>query len=249
MREHSCDIAGWRTILVEGETTTSTIVLLHGFAMAPELLAPFGHSLGTGSRFHFPQAPYRAGGGDGYSWWPIARERGESDRNARDLAEFDPPGRNDVHARLIAYLEEIQRRSPERPLILGGFSQGGMLACDFALHEPGVLDALILMSASRIRLPAWKGRAQSLRGMPVFLSHGRSDADLAFAAGERLRDFLVDCGADVTWVPFDTGHEIPIVVWRALRRFVRGLTLASGSHPAEPLRPMPRCNSRQFDAD
>jgi phospholipase/carboxylesterase len=56
------------------------------------------------------------------------------------------------------------------------------------------------------------------------VSHGRGDTDLAFAAGEALRDLLVSGGAAVTWVPFDQGHEIPLVVWRGLRKFLSTLS-------------------------
>jgi predicted esterase len=43
------------------------------------------------------------------------------------------------------------------------------------------------------------------------------------AAGERLRDMLIDAGADVCWVPFEEAHEIPPVVWRRLRAFLSGV--------------------------
>jgi len=55
--------------------------------------------------------------------------------------------------------------------------------------------------------------------LPVLVSHGTHDPDLAFSAGEALRDFFRSSGARVTWQPFEGGHEIPLIVWRALRRF------------------------------
>jgi phospholipase/carboxylesterase len=57
----------------------------------------------------------------------------------------------------------------------------------------------------------------------VLVAHGSRDAELAFAAGELLRDFARAGGAEVTWLPFQGGHEIPLVVWRALRRQLRQL--------------------------
>ncbi|MGE5183235.1 MAG: hypothetical protein ACM31C_14295 [Acidobacteriota bacterium] len=30
-------------------------------------------------------------------------------------------------------------------------------------------------------------------------------------------------GAHVTWLPFDGGHELPLVVWRGLRKFLRAV--------------------------
>jgi phospholipase/carboxylesterase len=59
--------------------------------------------------------------------------------------------------------------------------------------------------------------------VPVFVSHGTADRDLAFSAGERLRDFVLESEARPTWVPFEGGHEIPLIVWRGLRKFLAGL--------------------------
>jgi phospholipase/carboxylesterase len=56
------------------------------------------------------------------------------------------------------------------------------------------------------------------------VSHGTSDTDLAFAAGENLRNWLQDAGGDVAWVPFEGGHQIPLAVWRQTRAFARRLT-------------------------
>ena len=96
-----------------------------------------------------------------------------------------------------------------------------MLACDWQLHSPRGADALLLLSASRLNVAAWQLRARTLRGLRVLVSHGRTDSDLAFAAGEQLRDFAAAAGARVTWVPFDGAHEIPLPVWRAVRGFLR----------------------------
>ena len=62
-----------------------------------------------------------------------------------------------------------------------------------------------------------------MRDLAMLVSHGSADPDLAFSAGTALKDCLVDAGADVTWVPFEQGHEIPLVVWRRLKRFVEAL--------------------------
>jgi phospholipase/carboxylesterase len=73
----------------------------------------------------------------------------------------------------------------------------------------------------------WLQHVERLRGLPALVTHGRADGDLAFSAGERLHDLLQAAGAQVTWLPFEGGHEMPLVVWRALRRFVLGLTKAA----------------------
>ena len=107
---------------------------------------------------------------------------------------------------------------------LAGFSQGGMLISDAFMRHPERLrvTGLALFSTSRIAVDEWPAPESCVaaRGLPVLLSHGRADADLAFAAGEGLRDVFVRAGAAVTFLPFDQGHEIPLVVWRGFRRFL-----------------------------
>jgi phospholipase/carboxylesterase len=105
-----------------------------------------------------------------------------------------------------------------------------MLAVDTLLHEPIRIDALALLSSSCIALDEWRAqwaRSRALHELPVLVTHGRADSDLALSAGERLRDELRSAGADVQWLAFDGGHEIPLQVWRQLRKMLNAV-LANG---------------------
>jgi phospholipase/carboxylesterase len=183
-------------------------------------LAPFAASLGVPALFHFPQASLPAHDG-GFSWWPVNAPRAGVARVPRDLAQAYPAGRADARAALARFLEALEPQRAGRPLLLAGFSQGGMLACDCLLHEAVKIDALALLSASRIAFDDWLPRLSRLQGLPALVSHGRDDPDLAFAAGEALRDALAAGGARVDWLPFDGGHEMPLPVWRGLRKLIR----------------------------
>lgn len=218
-------IAGLQTVVCEpARTCACSVVLLHGYAMRPTDLSPFAHSLGIDARFYFPQGPQSVSD-RGFAWWGIDEEARAValERGSRDLAAADPPSRLAARTGLEAFLREVSPADREPPIVLGGFSQGGMLACDTVLRTSAPIGSLVMMSASRIAIRDWMGHRNRLNEMPVFVSHGKADADLGFAAGERLRDWLTDAGAAVTWVPFDGGHEIPLVVWRELRRFLRVL--------------------------
>lgn len=78
----------------------------------------------------------------------------------------------------------------------------------------------MLLLSSRIAYADWKPRLSRLQSLPMLIAHGHEDPDLAFAAGEGLRDAAFAGGARLTWLPFEGGHEIPLVVWRALRKFL-----------------------------
>jgi len=217
LAQRRIDVAGLSTIAIGDADAARVVVILHGRMMAAVDLAPFAQSLGIPGYFLFPDAPIVAPTG-GYSWWPVAPEaRAQALAGAApDLAAFDPPGREDARATLAAFCTAIPAG---RKVALVGFSQGGMLAMDHVLHG-GRADALVLLSSSRIAFDDWRSRLARLRGLPMLIAHGRADAELGFAAGEGLRDAALEGGADLSWLPFDGAHEIPLVVWRALRKFL-----------------------------
>jgi phospholipase/carboxylesterase len=200
------------------------VVILHGRAMRAGDLAPFAKSIGVPARFVFPQAALPLAGG-GYAWWPIDEEQRIEALHSgpRDLSEAHPDGRPAARAGLAKVLHDARLRAPDARLALVGFSQGGMLAVDTLLHEPIDVDALALFSSSCIALDEWRARLARLRGLPVLVTHGRADSDLALSAGERLRDELLGAGAAVRWLAFDGGHEIPLQVWRQLRKMLNAV--------------------------
>lgn len=226
MKEETLEIANLRLISVgDPETAQLVVLLLHGFQMQPSDLAPFAHSLRLPAWFLFPEGPLPAEP-TGRAWWHIdAKKRDEILlAGPRDFAEQHPPDLPAARARLTELIAEIAPRIGDRPLFLGGFSQGAMLASDTVLRSTFPLAGLILMSGSRIgwdeQEPLYARAGERFRKLPTLVAHGRADADLSFAAGTALRDALVSAGADVTWLPFDQGHEIPLVVWRTLRKIL-----------------------------
>ena len=103
----------------------------------------------------------------------------------------------------MGMFDEIGLARPGSNTVIVGFSQGGMLACDLLLHEVLGVEAVALLSASCVALDEWQLRADRMAGMRALVAHGRHDDRLSFSAGERLRDFLLQAGADVRWHPFE----------------------------------------------
>jgi phospholipase/carboxylesterase len=217
-------------ISVGDDDAELVVVILHGREMCAADLAPFGASLGGRRRYVFPDGPI-ALSERGRSWWPIDPEKRAKARamGPMDLHEVFQPGRAEARAALDAIVRDVAPAGKQLALV--GFSQGGMLVMDYVLHDGARPVALALLSSTRIAFTDWQPRLSRLRDLPVLVSHGRADAELAFAAGENLRDAAIAGGARVTWLPFDGGHEIPLVVWRALRRLLESATSAGASPP------------------
>jgi phospholipase/carboxylesterase len=230
LEQRSTEIAGLSTIVIGSEQDARAIVVfLHGYAMDNTDLAPFAHSMQLPALFLFPRGPHQVQTG-GYAWWLIDTEA----RNAslqhgpRDLFENYPPDREAARLCMRDFLRTLRDTYADKPVVLAGFSQGGMLACELILNDLARVDGLALLSASRLAFREWQPHADRMHGLPVLVSHGKTDADLAYSAGEKLRDWLSQAGAQVTWVPFEEGHQIPLAVWRQLRKFVTGISAAHG---------------------
>ena len=224
--EERIELGGLSAIAVGDPDAPVVMVLSHGFQMEPADLSPFAHSIRAPAWFLFPEAP-QAAEPRGRAWWFIdAKLRDEAlRRGPRDFAIQHPPDLPAARATMLRFLEAAKARAGARKLVVGGFSQGGMLTCDTLLRSGLGVDAMALFSASRIAYDEWEPlvAARPFAGLPVLVSHGQADADLAFSAGEALRDCLAGAGAAVTWVPFAQGHEIPLVVWRHLRKLLGSL--------------------------
>lgn len=197
------------------------VVFLHGLMGAPEDLAPFARSLQADARFVFPEGPIDLSslGLRGRAWWPKIVAPATSG-GGRDLSQMIPQGLEVAREHLDELLGELEPSIGGRPLVLGGFSQGAMLACDFALRTSRAIEGLVLFSGAPIAQLEWRPRYASRRGLRVLITHGRLDADLSFDVAASFQGELRAAGWDVTWLPFDGGHEIPLVVWRTFKRWL-----------------------------
>ncbi len=210
------------------ETIERVVVLLHGFgAPGDDLVALCEWIEAPGTAWVFPEAPMELGGayGDARAWWMIDMER--LDRDARsgkpsDRSDELPVGLVEARGAMTELLEAVRARFPigDDRLIIGGFSQGAMLACDVALHTERALGGLILLSGTLLARTEWEPRMAARAGLPVLMSHGNRDALLPFAAAERLRDLLIAAGLQVEWLAFDGGHEIPPPLLEAIGDFL-----------------------------
>lgn len=213
------------------------LVMLHGLGMDPAVLRPFLRSLALPAWGLVPEGPVDTGGGT-RAWWAVDpdKRRARLAAGPSDLHDRHPAGRAEAHAALDAALHRLPCQVARLPRLVAGFSQGGMLAVDHALRADGPPPAgLALFSSTCIALDEWAPHWGRLRGMPVLVAHGRDDDDLALSAGERLRDMMIAAGARVRWLPFEGGHGLPLVVWRALRRFVAELAAPLDTPASLPL--------------
>ena len=166
------------------------------------------------------------GFGESRAWWMLDLERRNRDLaagRARDLSLEVPNGLAEARARMMALLDEAERRLGADPkqLVLGGFSQGAMLACDLVLRTDRPFAGLAILSGTLIAKEEWLPLMPKRQGLLVLQSHGSQDPLLPLFLAEQLRDLLAQAGLAVEWVGFRGAHEIPNLVLDRLGAFIR----------------------------
>src|SRR6478735_2349298 len=137
----------------EGGGTGPVVVLMHGYGAPGTDLVSLWRELAVPHevRFVFPEAPLETDFG-GRAWWPIDMIRLQTERfsegGAERLMAEVPPGIDAARAAVLELLAVLERdfgAVPEQTLI-GGFSQGAMLATDVVLRSSRAFGGLALLS-------------------------------------------------------------------------------------------------------
>lgn len=204
----------------------ATVLLCHGYGADCYDLVPLREELGLDqqARWIFPQAPKQVEIGPGFwgrAWFPIdiqAHETAMSQGIPLSYAERRPPGINEARDQFLSMVKKLN--VPIDQLILGGFSQGAMLALEAALTLPTPPRGVVLLSGTLADVEGLRSRAPLKPGQSFFQSHGEMDQILPFTGAENLFAELKTSGWKGVWCPFRGGHEIPAPVLRNLRSYL-----------------------------
>lgn len=233
MGELTCRIVG-------ADQPSFAVVLCHGYGAPGTDLVPMAHELlrarpelAERVRFLFPEAPLELPGFfGGRAWWhiDIARyERAMRTGEIRDMRTEVPDGLPSSRRKLMGLLEAAQAEMglPLGHFLLGGFSQGAMLATDVTLRLEDAPAGLAALSGTLLCEEEWRPRASKRAGLPVLQSHGTVDPILPFQAAEWLHEMLSESGLNVEFIPFHGAHTIPGEAMLSLAGMIERLAPAS----------------------
>lgn len=189
-----------------------TVVLLHGRGADAHDLADLAALLDTpgGCRFVFPNAPrpFEPYPGQTFGWtwfegWP-------------------PEHRSLVASRelLLEFVESVVRRypTPAGKVVIGGFSQGALMALDAGLRLADSPAGIVALSGGLYEkdlAPVAPGK-----GPPVLIAHGDDDDVVPVNNGRRARRVLEDAGLEVEYHEYPMAHQILEEEIRVVRDFI-----------------------------
>jgi phospholipase/carboxylesterase len=205
-----------------GDGPFPTVLALHGWgANAHDLLglAPMLH--GGRALVLCPQGPIAlpiGGGNYGYGWFPL------NPGAPPDIAAF----KRGADA-LRSFVDGAVARYPIDPqkIVPIGFSQGGVMAFDLALRDPGRFAGLGALSSWFPELLASDlAKVPGHEGFPVLIVHGTQDSMLEVEKARESRELLRPFGVTLTYREFEMGHEIRPEALRVVLKWLDEKALA-----------------------
>jgi phospholipase/carboxylesterase len=218
--------------LPAGASPTLAILLCHGYgAPATDLVPVASHlmalrpELARQALFVFPAAPLslaELGMPGARAWFPLPMELFSGQVDWDRFSTEEPRGLAAARRALMSAVSALSASTklPYARLVLGGFSQGGMMATEVALRLEERPAALAILSGALLTRHEWKTRAGSRGELPVFQGHGEYDDILPFHVAKRLHQLLTEAGLPVEFLPFDGPHTIAPEELKALSDFL-----------------------------
>lgn len=197
------------------------LVLLHGvgsnegdmFGLAPQVPPQF-HVLSL-------RGPLTLGPG-AYAWFTfgVAPDGGRAINAAQEAAS------RPLLAQAIQAAGEQLGVPPER-LVVGGFSQGGIMSLSLLLTQPEILHAAMAMHSRLLPevLPLVVPPSR-LQGRQLWVSHGTEDTMIPLANARQIRDSVNTLPIALTYKEYPGGHELRPAELRDAMAWLQQLTQA-----------------------
>ena len=124
----------------------------------------------------------------------------------------------------MAALSQQMNVPPER-VVVGGFSQGGIMSLSLLLTQPHIMHGAMVLHSRLLRevLPLM-APAAALQGKQLWLSHGTRDQVLPLAHAHAIREQVQQLPVTLAYAEFSNAHEITSDELAQAMQWLHGLT-------------------------
>ena len=181
------------------QTGAPVLVLLHGYGSNEEDLIGLAPHMDARLISVSARAPHELPFG-GFAWFNIEwREDG---------IRFDYDQAWDAVRQVDALVNEVKRDYSPSGIVIAGFSQGATMALALGLSRPDAFVGVAALSGlcGEELMPSDR---ESVRGLPVFMSHGCQDEVIAIEQVRAAKPLLESLPVELTYREYETmGHAI-----------------------------------------
>lgn len=203
------EVTEQRVLEAGPDDADAALILMHGLGADAEDLAPVAQYLELPEslrlRIVLPDAPVRPvtvnGGMRMRAWYDIDPEAG-LDSGREDIAASVAFARTLIEA-------QRERGVPTQRIVVGGFSQGGVIALEAGLGLEERLAGIVALSTylhdgdhATQRVSLANAEAE------IFMAHGRGDPMIPIQRAAASRTILEGLGYKVRWHEYAMGHEL-----------------------------------------
>lgn len=194
------------------------VVLFHGYGADSSDLAGLVDyiPLSKPCNWLFPNGPLSVPIGPGWTgraWWSIRM----TDLPG-DWSQEDPPEMKSAVDTAFKMLASMKFEWSK--VILGGFSQGAMLATELFLRAPETPAGLMCLSGTLLKEKVWEDFAKNRKGSQILMSHGEMDQVLPHRGSVQLQKFFENQDLKTEFISFRGGHEIPLPVIKKMQNYI-----------------------------
>jgi phospholipase/carboxylesterase len=179
------------------------LVLMHGVGSNEEDL--FGLADFVPAPFHVVslRAPFELGPGS-YAWFEFSVAADGS----RRIDRTQEAASREAVLRTVQAVARHLGVPPER-VVLGGFSQGGIMALSLLRTQPSLQGAAMVMHSRLLpEVDALAVPPEALQGKQLWVSHGLQDGVIPIASARAIRDLAGMLPLALTYNEYPGAHEI-----------------------------------------
>lgn len=210
----------WDYLYLKRDTSKPTIFILHGYGANANDLAGLANYLDPSARLNwvFPEAPTQLPYmGNSRAWFPIdeqALQRAMMTGVPRDFQSQKVDGLTDKIDALAKFIESFGAQE----IIIGGFSQGGMMSLHVHHLFEASLKGLLLMSCALVDEASFKGLDHP--HFKTLMTHGKQDPVVGYKEGEYALKTLQGLDYQAEMFSFDGAHEISMAALDKIKLFI-----------------------------
>ncbi|MBT4762839.1 MAG: esterase [Bdellovibrionaceae bacterium] len=222
-----CKIAGLDTINIGGTENNTCVIILHGYGADNKDLASLAHHTPGADKlsWYFPNgilevplSPFMMG----RAWFPIdmaAYEKAMAEKTFRDFSKKRPGGFDEAMNKVNELYFNLQEKYDK--IIVGGFSQGAMIATELALKNDDSVSGLAILSGVLVNQSKWEPLMEKAETLSFFQSHGIQDPVLSIEGARDLNALMKKHNHIGDLYDFVGQHEIPVEVIQKLGVFLK----------------------------
>ena len=195
------------------------LVLMHGVGSNEEDL--FGLADDVPPKFHVVslRAPFVLGPGS-HAWFEFS----VAPDGSRRIDRIQEAASRDAIIRTLQAVAQQLQVPPER-VVLGGFSQGGIMALSLLRTQPTLMRAAMVMHSRLLpEVDAQAAPPGALAGKSLWVSHGLQDGVIPLASAQAIRAHAATLPVALTYTEFPGAHEIRPAELQAAMAWLGALT-------------------------